>query len=53
MITQRQIREALKDDFKALYVAEFTTSWEIERIKREIELDIMSLRNLMKLLKGR
>lgn len=40
-----RIREGLKKDFNKLYVKEFTTTWEIERACREIELDIMSLDN--------
>lgn len=38
-----KLREALKEDFRELYVKEYTSTYEIERLKIEIELDIMSL----------
>ncbi len=49
-VTEKQIREALKKDFRELYVKEFTTTWELERIIRSIEIDIMPLKNLIKLI---
>ncbi len=49
-MSQEEIREALKRDFRKLYVKEFTTSWEIERVIRETEIDVMSLDNLEALL---
>lgn len=48
-LTQEQIRDALKKDFNELYVKEYSTTWEAERMIRGIEIDIMSLKNLMKL----
>ena len=48
-MTEKQIKEALKKDFNELYVEEFSTAWELERLVREIEIDIMPLKNLMKL----
>jgi len=41
------LREALKKDFRKLYVKEYTTTWEAERIVRELEIDIMSLDNTL------
>ena len=49
-LTEKQIREALKQDFRELYVKEYSTTWEVERMVRGIEIDIMPLKNLMKLL---
>ena len=48
-LTEKQIRETLKKDFRELYVKEYSTTWEIERMVRETEIDIMPLKNLMKL----
>lgn len=48
-LTEKQIKEALKKDFRKLYVKEFTMTWQFERIVRDTEIDIMSLSNLMKL----
>ncbi len=45
-----EIREALKKDFRKLYVKEFTTNWETVRLIREVEIDVMSLDNLEALL---
>ena len=45
-----EIREALKKDFRKLYVKEFTTNWETVRLIREVEIDVMSLDNLYALL---
>ncbi len=52
-LTEKQVKDALKKDFRKLYVKEFTVTWKNERVIREIEIDIMPLENLMKLLKGR
>jgi len=49
--TQEQIKDALKKDFRELYVKEFSTMWKMERTVREIEIGIMSLNNLMKLIR--
>ena len=48
-VTEEQIKDALKKDFNELYVKEFSTAWEIERLLRGIEIKIMPLKNLMKL----
>uniref|UniRef100_A0A6M3LSQ6 Uncharacterized protein n=1 Tax=viral metagenome TaxID=1070528 RepID=A0A6M3LSQ6_9ZZZZ len=40
-----KIREGLRKDYKKLYVQEYTTSWQFERIVRETELGIMDLTN--------
>jgi len=45
-----ELRKALKKDFRNLYVREFTTDWVIERMLREIEIDVMSLENTLSLL---
>jgi len=42
-----QLREALKKDFRKLYVEGYTTTWESERMVREIEIDNMSLSNTL------
>jgi len=47
---REEIREALKRDFRKLYVKEFTTNWETLRLIREVEIDVMSLDNLYALL---
>lgn len=49
---EKAIREALKWDFNKLYVKEYTTTWELERISRGIELDIMGLTNILSLIEG-
>lgn len=36
---------ALQDDFKTLYVKEFTTGWRASRFIRNIELGLMQLKN--------
>ena len=47
-----ELREALKKDFKKLYVREFTTDWMIQRLLREGEINIMSLENTLSLLRA-
>lgn len=41
-----EIKEALKKDFRNLYVKDFTTDWEAQRLVRETEIDVMSFKNL-------
>jgi len=52
---ESRIREGLIKDFNKLYVKEYTTTWEIERVVRETEIDIMSfdntINNILSLLK--
>jgi hypothetical protein len=43
-----KLREALKKDFKELYVKEYTTGWKEQRFLRNTELNIMSLENTIK-----
>lgn len=45
-----ELREALKKDYRVLYVKQFTTDWEAQRLIRELEIDIMSLENLQSLI---
>jgi len=45
-----EIRNALKKDFRKLYVKEYTTNWEIERLVREVEIDVMGLDNILSLI---
>ena len=45
----KKIKDALKKDFHKLYVKEFTTTWELERLVRDTEIDVMSLDNLCQL----
>src|ERR1700744_5486240 len=40
------LKEALKKDYRALLVKQFSTNWEIERLVRQIELDVMQLPSL-------
>jgi len=44
-----QLKEALKKDFRKLYVRKYTTDWEIQRILRETEIDVMYLDNTLAL----
>ena len=37
--------EALRKDYKQLYVKEYTTGWREQRLMRNTELEIMSLKN--------
>ena len=48
MTKEQQIRAALKKDFESLYVKEYTTTWELDRLVRGLDIDIMSLKNTMK-----
>ena len=47
---ETELKEALKKDFRKLYVKEFSAFWERERLVREIEIDLMRLRNTLELL---
>ena len=49
-LTENQIKDAIKKDFNELYVKEFSTMWELERMVRGVEIDIMSIKNLMELI---
>ena len=49
MDKEQELKEALKKDFRKLYVKEFSTMWEMERMVREIEIDIMKLDNVLAL----
>ena len=42
---ETKLVEALRKDYKQLYVKEYTTRWREERFIRNIELGIMSLKN--------
>jgi hypothetical protein len=42
---ESQVRENLIKDFNKLYVRGFTTTWEVERISRQIDIKIMKLDN--------
>lgn len=46
-----ELRNALKRDWRTLYVKEFTTNWREQRLIRETEIDVMSLENLLALIK--
>ncbi len=43
-----RLREGLIKDFNKLYVKEYTTTWELERVCRKTEIDIMSFDNAIK-----
>jgi len=45
---ESRLREGLIKDFNKLYVKEYTTMWEIERVVRETEIDIMTFDNTIK-----
>ena len=45
-----ELKEALKKDWNRLYVKEFTTKWETERLIRETEIDVMSLESIESLI---
>ena len=45
-----KIREALKKDWRKLYVKEFTTDWAVQRLIRETEIDVMSLEAIQDLI---
>ena len=51
MNKETQLREALKKDFRRLYVRQYSTMWEMERTFREVEIDIMDLSETLALLK--
>lgn len=48
----KELRDALTKDFTALYVKRFTTNWVVERKVRHIEIDIMSLENVLSLIES-
>lgn len=50
--TNTELKEALKKDFRGLLVKEFTTDWQIQRLKIEIDIDVMSFDNLEALFKS-
>ena len=45
-----KIREALKKDWRTLYVKEFKTDWAVQRLIRETEIDVMSLEAIQDLI---
>lgn len=45
-----EIRQALKKDWRDLYVAEYTTDYIAQRVIREIEIDIMQFSALTHLI---
>jgi len=47
---ESELKEALIKDFNALYVKEFTTDWEVQRIIRGAEIVVMDLPHTMKLI---
>lgn len=49
-INLEELKDALKQDFRALYVKEYSTTWETERLIRGIEIDLMPLANTMSLI---
>lgn len=44
------LKLALKKDFNQLLVQEFTTDWKVRRLIIGLEIDVMSLDNLMNLI---
>jgi len=50
MIKIERLRKALIKDFNNLYVKEFTTDSQIQRVIRQVEINIMPLDNVMKLI---
>ena len=45
-----KLREALRKDFKKLYVKEYTMGWRDQRLIRDIEIGVMKLDNLENLI---
>jgi len=45
-----ELREAIRKDFHQLLVKEFTADWKIQRIVRDLEIDVISLDNTMQLI---
>jgi hypothetical protein len=50
---ENKIKEAMLKDFNNLYVKNYTTAWETQRIIRGIEIKIMSIENLIKLFENK
>ena len=48
-MTEKQIKTALKKDFKNLYVPQYSTHYLTRRTIVNIEIDIMPIENLKKL----
>ena len=45
-----KLRKALKRDFNELLVKEFTTDWQIQRLKIGLDIEVMSFDNLLALI---
>ncbi len=43
---EKELKQALIKDFRALYVTAFTGDWKIQRIIRDAEITVMDLDNL-------
>ncbi len=48
---ETKLIRALQKDFNALYVKEFSTHWQEDRMIRGCELEVMSFKYTMRLLK--
>lgn len=49
---EQKAQQALKADFHKLYVQQFTTDWEAQRLIRDTEIEIMGLKNLQTLIQS-
>jgi len=49
MDIEQKIKEAMRKDFKNLYVKEFTSAWKEHRFIRALEIGVMDIPNLMEL----
>jgi hypothetical protein len=45
-----ELRKSLKEDYKALLVKEFTADWKMQRLLRDLEIDVMDFDNLQDLI---
>jgi hypothetical protein len=48
-----KLRDALMKDFNALYVKEYSTTWEVSRMVRNAEIGFMPFTHTLELLKSR
>lgn len=45
-----KLKKALIKDFEELHVKEFSTTWKLERMVRNVEINMMSFDNLRRLI---
>jgi len=47
---EKRIKQALKEDFGALYQKEFTTDWKVQNTVRSLEIEVMGISNLLSII---